>query len=115
PARSAFFRAGVRILDGDLATLALADGDAGLAPGSVALPRDAGVMQHRPDSVRADLGQTIRCAPQSALQGTQRPGRRAIALAIRRPPELGQNPFALLWTVLGRWSTTRLPFHRSQS
>ena len=67
PARSAFFRAGVRVLDLDLATFALANGHAGLAPGPVALPGDAGVVQHRPDRVRADLWQTIRCAPQSTL------------------------------------------------
>src|SRR5436305_3520917 len=49
PARSSFFRAGVRILDFDLATLALADGHAGLAPRPVALPGDACIVQHRPD------------------------------------------------------------------
>src|SRR5205823_629437 len=55
PARSSFFRAGVRVVDGDFAALALADRHAGLAPGAVALPGDAGVVQHRPDGVRADV------------------------------------------------------------
>src|SRR5260221_161213 len=71
PARSAFFRAGVRILDFDLATLALADSQPGVAPGPVTLPGDAGIVQHRPDGVRADLGQAIRRAPQGTLQGVQ--------------------------------------------
>src|SRR5437762_1715607 len=61
PARSSFFRAGIRVVDFDFATLALADGHTGFAPGPVLLPADAGVVEHSPDRVRTDLGQAIRC------------------------------------------------------
>jgi nucleotide-binding universal stress UspA family protein len=56
PARSSFFRAGVRIVDLDLAPFALADDLASLAPGPVALPGDTCVVEHRPDSVVLTLG-----------------------------------------------------------
>src|SRR5438094_408795 len=115
PARSAFFRAGVRILDFDFATLALADGHAGLAPRPVALPGDAGIVQHRPDGVRTDVGQSIRCAPQGALQGIQGPGRGSISLAIRWAPKLLQDPIAVLGAILGRWTPTGLAFQRCQA
>jgi hypothetical protein len=97
PARSGFFCARVRVVDLDLATLALAHGRTRMAPGTVALPTDTGIVQHRPDGVRADVGQPIRCAPQGTLQRVQRPGRRPIAVAIWRASELGQDPFALGW------------------
>src|SRR5437868_4697511 len=115
PSRSGFFRAGVRVVHFDLAPLALAYGLAGLAPGPVALPRDAGVVQHRPNDVRADLRQAIRCTPQRTLQSVQRPRCRPISLTVRWSSKLGQNPVTLLWTVLRRRSTTSLPFHRAQA
>src|SRR5437879_13869473 len=55
PARSAFFRAGVRILDFDLATLALADSQPGVAPGPVTLPGD------RSEERRVGKGCRISC------------------------------------------------------
>ena len=84
PARSSFFRAGVRVVDLDLATLALADGRTGVAPGPVALPTDTRIVQDGPDRVRADVGQPIRCAPQGTLQAcstTRSPSRPARDLA----------------------------------
>src|SRR6266851_7901016 len=92
PARSNFFCARVRVVDLDLATLALAHGRTGVAPGPVALPTDTRIVQDGPDCVRADVRQTIRCAPQGTLQRVQRPRRRAILLALRRASEFAQDP-----------------------
>src|SRR5260370_35912547 len=87
PARSSFFCARVRVVDLDLAPLALAHGRTGVAPRPVALPTDTRIVQDRPDRVRADVRQTIRCEPQGTLQRVQRPGCRAILFAIRRAAE----------------------------
>src|SRR6266851_356454 len=87
PARSSFFCARVRVVYLDLAPLALAHGRTGVAPGPVALPTDTRIVQDRPDRVRADARQAIRCPPQGTLQRVQRPRRGAIPLAIRRASE----------------------------
>jgi hypothetical protein len=58
----AFFCARVRVVDLDLATFALADDRPCVAPGPIALPTDAGIVQDGPDRVRADVRQAIRCA-----------------------------------------------------
>src|SRR6266851_6770603 len=116
PARSSFFCARVRVVDLDLATLALAHRRTRMAPGPVALPTDTRIVQNGPDRVRADVRQTMRCTPQGTLQRVQRPGRRAIPLAIWRAPKLVQDPIAFGWAIQHRWCTTTVPrHHRAQS
>jgi hypothetical protein len=90
-----FFCDSIRIVDLDLdhhsATLATPHGRTRLAPAPIALPTQASLVQDAPDRVAADEGQAIRGATQSALQRGQRPGGGAIALAVRRSVELGQD------------------------
>ena len=66
-------------------------------------------MQHSPDRGRADLRQAIRCASQGTLQRVQCSGCRPVPVAIWRPTEFVQDPFALGWTVHHRWCTTIMP------
>jgi hypothetical protein len=74
----------IRIADGDLPILAFADGGAGGTPGAGLLPSVVGLVQHAPDREGADGWQAIFCRAQGLLQGGERPGRGASALAIGR-------------------------------
>src|SRR4029077_7309651 len=58
-ARSAPFYRRVRIVDLDLAVLAPPLRQPGVAPRSVALPAQIGLVQHAPDGVRADLEEPV--------------------------------------------------------
>src|SRR6266480_681777 len=92
PARSAPFYGRVRIVNLDLAVLAPPSCQSRVAPRSVALPAQVGLVQHTPDGVRADLGEPILGAPQRLLERRQRPGRGLVPLPIRRPLDFGQDP-----------------------
>src|SRR5215210_1483852 len=91
PARSAFFRRRIRIADTHHAVLAVAHHHAGFAPGAAVLPAQAGLVQGAPDRKGADLGQPIRSLAQSLPQQAQRPGSRAVLLALGRSCPFGQN------------------------
>src|SRR5215210_5920180 len=71
--------------------LAVAHGYAGLAPGAALPPAQAGLVQGAPDREGADLRQPIRSLAQSLPQQAQRPGSRAVRLALGRSCPFGQN------------------------
>ena len=92
PARSAFFRFGIRVSHLNDPGLAFALDFAGLTPGLARLPGKASFVQDHEDRIGANLWQPIRRLPQGPLQSRQRPGGRAILLAIRRTAGFLQNP-----------------------
>src|SRR5215210_1662850 len=71
--------------------LAVAHGYAGLAPGAALPPAQAGLVQGAPDREGADLRQPIRSLAQSLPQQAQRPGSRAVRLALGRSCPFRQN------------------------
>lgn len=75
-----------------------------LAPRHLFLPRQSGSPEHLPDRCGADLGQTA--LAQGASQGPQRPHRRAVPLAIRRPSCFRENPFSVSHGVTSRVAPT---------
>src|SRR4051794_31043999 len=104
PARSAFFGQSIGIADAHHTVLALAHRDAGFAPGAALLPTQAARMQRAPDRERADLRQPIRSVAQGFLQQAQRPGGRAVLLALGRAGPFGQDALLRLSAIADPWS-----------
>ncbi len=70
-------------------------------------------MQDPPDRKGAELRQAVGGSAQGVLQSRERPGRRAIAFAVRGAAELGQNALALGGRVLGGRATA-VPWCKGQ-
>lgn len=81
-----------------------------LAPRPLFLPRQSGSPEHLPDRRGADLGQAA--LAQGAPQGPQRPRRRAVPLAIRRPARFRENALSVSHGVAGRAVATLSGKHR---
>src|SRR4051795_2074253 len=102
--RRSFFGQSIGIADAHHTVLALAHRDAGFAPGAALLPTQAARMQRAPDRERADLRQPIRSVAQGFLQQAQRPGGRAVLLALGRAGPFGQDALLRLSAIADPWS-----------
>src|SRR4029079_7197797 len=101
PARSAPFYRRIGIADAHHTVLALAHRDAGRAPGAAPLPAQATRVQRAPDRISAAPGEPVIGLPQGSLQQAQRPGRRAVLLALGRAGPFGQDALLRISPIAG--------------
>src|SRR5215203_3904871 len=104
PARSAPFYRRIRIDAGDRALLTPARHHPGLAPRAALLPAQPSRVQGAPDRIGADLRQPVIRLAQGFLQQAQRPGRRAVLLALGHAGPFGQNALLRVSPIAGPWS-----------
>lgn len=92
-ARSGFFRCGIRVGDRHGPALALADRGSCLAPATIPIPGEPGIVENAPDGVGAHSWQPVRCPAERAVEGRERPGGRLVP--VRCPPHFPQDALLL--------------------